>query len=104
MNPTGYQLKGDKRTIDDVFYTFDKDSGERQSLNSISVLSANGQYTTNRVQNWYYQVDGENVKGLYTNIDGQLRYFDLTTGVQTKGDFVTIGNDIYYFTKEQGDW
>ncbi|WP_337958318.1 glycoside hydrolase family 70 protein [Leuconostoc mesenteroides] len=103
FDPTGYQVKGDKRTIDGVLYTFDKESGERKGLDSISVLPTNGQYTTDKAQNWYYQVDGENVKGLYTNNDGQLRYFDLTTGVQTKGNFVTIGNDTYYFTKEQGD-
>ncbi|MFT9030502.1 MAG: glycoside hydrolase family 70 protein, partial [Leuconostoc pseudomesenteroides] len=103
FDPTGYQVKGDKRTIDSVLYSFDKDSGEKQSLNAISVLPSNGQYTTDNDQNWYYQVDGENVKGLYTNNDGQLRYFDLTTGIQAKGNFKTIGNDTYYFTKEHGN-
>ncbi len=35
FDPTGYQVKGDKRTIDSVLYSFDKDSGERQRLNTI---------------------------------------------------------------------
>lgn len=35
FDPTGYQVKGDKRTIDSVLYSFDKDGGERQRLNTI---------------------------------------------------------------------
>ncbi|GMA69066.1 hypothetical protein GCM10025879_03120 [Leuconostoc litchii] len=99
----GYQVKGDKRTIDGVLYTFDKENGDKQNVKTVTAMPKNGQYITDNNQNWYYQVKGENLTGLYIDSDSKLRYFNLTTGVQAKGDFVTIGHDTYYFTNGQGD-
>ncbi|WP_367301226.1 glycoside hydrolase family 70 protein [Leuconostoc carnosum] len=102
FDATGQQVKGESRTINGIPYTFEKESGEKRSVN-IAPLLAMGNYVTNNGTDWQYEVQGNPVKGLYSTSDNKLRYFDLTTGVQIKGNFVTIGHNTYYFNPANGD-
>ncbi|GMA70218.1 glucosyltransferase-S [Leuconostoc litchii] len=60
-----------------------------------------GKYVEKDGQWYYYLNDGQNAKGL-SKIDNNTQYFD-NSGVQVKGQFVTIDNYNYYFDKTSGN-
>ncbi|WP_080732772.1 glycoside hydrolase family 70 protein [Leuconostoc mesenteroides] len=96
----GTQSKGAVVNVNNNAYYFDKDSGNGELVSSVT----SGQYGTIQLNNktvWVYRNgDGEIVKGLQ-NINGNIQYFDPTTGEQVKGGIATVNGVTYYF--EPGD-
>ncbi|TDM35903.1 glycosyl hydrolase [Leuconostoc citreum] len=102
FDETGYQVKGSQRTIDGTLYSFDSQTGNQKRVQT-TLLPQAGHYITKNGNDWQYDTNGELAKGLRQDSNGKLRYFDLTTGIQAKGQFVTIGQETYYFSKDHGD-
>lgn len=72
------------------------------STNNVNNLVTN-QYKENSNGSWsYYDNNGQSVKGLQT-INGNIQYFDPTTGEQVKGKTLTIDGVIYSFDKDSGN-
>ncbi|MGB2511569.1 KxYKxGKxW signal peptide domain-containing protein, partial [Leuconostoc suionicum] len=98
----GTQAKGTVVSVDNNTYYFDKDSGNGQLIPSVT----GGQYGTIQLNNqtvWVYRnANGEIVKGLQ-NINGNIQYFDPTTGEQLKGKTATINGVTYYFEASDGN-
>ena len=98
----GTQAKGTVVSVDNNTYYFDKDSGNGQLIPSVT----GGQYGTIQLGNqtaWVYRnANGEIVKGLQ-NINGNIQYFDPTTGEQLKGKTATINGVTYYFEASDGN-
>ncbi|MCC7667157.1 glycoside hydrolase family 70 protein [Liquorilactobacillus satsumensis] len=52
---------------------------------------------------WFYlDSHGNKLKGL-NKVDGNLQYFDQTSGAQLKGEFEKVGGVTYYFDKSSGN-
>ncbi|MGB2510223.1 glycoside hydrolase family 70 protein [Leuconostoc suionicum] len=98
----GTQAKGTVVSVDNNTYYFDKDSGNGQLVPSVT----GGQYGTIQLNNqtvWVYRnANGEIVKGLQ-NINGNIQYFDPTTGEQLKGKVATVNGVTYYFEASDGN-
>ncbi|CAH1856511.1 glycoside hydrolase family 70 protein [Convivina intestini] len=93
----GTQTKGDIVSVDDKYYYFDKDSGQGHQVPSDN----SGHYVQKNGAFMYQQQDGDLAKGLHL-VDGNIRYFDEQTGVQSKGAPANIGGVEYYFESGQG--
>ncbi|MGX6989545.1 glycoside hydrolase family 70 protein [Leuconostoc fallax] len=95
----GAQLKGGTATVNGVTYYFEQDKG-----NLISVVNSveSGQYKIDNDNVYYIDNQGNTLKGLYA-INGQLNYFDMSTGVQLKGASENANGVGYYFDKDKGN-
>ncbi|MFH0349535.1 hypothetical protein ACG92U_05520 [Leuconostoc citreum] len=96
---TGYQTKGELKNIDDNAYYFDKNSGNGRTFTKIS----NGSYSEKDGM-WQYvdSHDKQPVKGLY-DVEGNLQYFDLSTGNQAKHQIRSVDGVTYYFDADSGN-
>ncbi|MFT8504668.1 glycoside hydrolase family 70 protein [Liquorilactobacillus satsumensis] len=79
-----------------------KDTATKDPLVDTETNLQNGHYVANN-DTWTYVDDqGNVVKGL-KKIDGNVQYFDPQTGVQIKGEYVTVGKQTYYFDPHSGN-
>ncbi|MFY1049102.1 glycoside hydrolase family 70 protein [Apilactobacillus sp. 1-1-2] len=98
----GTQAKGDIVNVNNNNYYFDSGSGQGHKIDNYS----GGNYVESNVNNengWIYKAtDNTEVKGIAT-IDGNVQYFDQSTGLQLKGGAVQVGGADYYFDPNKGN-
>lgn len=95
----GSQVKGNIVNVNNKNYYFDSNNGDGHLIKDYS----GGNYVEQSQDKWTYKTSDNNlVKGIAT-IDGQIKYYDPTTGIQLKGGSFEIGGAAYYVDPAQGN-
>ena len=95
----GSQVKGNIVNVNNKNYYFDNDNGDGHLIKDYS----GGNYVEQSQDKWVYKTSDNNlVKGIAT-IDGQIKYYDPSTGIQLKGGAFEIGGAAYYVDPNQGN-
>ncbi|MBR3325500.1 MAG: hypothetical protein IKG14_05610 [Clostridia bacterium] len=91
---TGEAYTGN-RTIEGEIYSFDSKGRLKGTVSPKGLLKVDG-------KTYYFDDDGNIVKGQMVTNNGNSYYFNATTGVMVKGAFVSIDDNYYYFGASSG--
>ncbi|MFT9357161.1 MAG: glycoside hydrolase family 70 protein, partial [Liquorilactobacillus nagelii] len=73
----------------------------QQSSSQVANVTG-GKYVDSNETWSYVDSQGNKIKGL-NKVDGNLQYFDETSGAQIKGEYEKVGETTYYFDKNSGN-
>jgi glucan-binding repeat-containing protein len=73
----------------------------QQSSSQVANITG-GKYVDSNETWSYVDSQGNKIKGL-NKVDGNLQYFDETSGAQIKGEYEKVGETTYYFDKNSGN-
>ncbi|KRL36742.1 KxYKxGKxW signal peptide domain-containing protein [Liquorilactobacillus uvarum] len=75
---------------------------EQQTTDNTTTDVQGGHYVNNNDTWTYIDQNGNLLKGL-KKVDGNTQYFNLETGAQIKGEYVSVNSKMYYFDKNSGN-